>query len=107
MVASAGRDGFIRLWDFRRRSLRAEVGVGVPVLRLCHHAGTGLLAAACEDHVIRMYDMEVGPACTAYTAAPLPTPRLCCRAPLHAPACASPAPTCAPALPMTTKLAPV
>ena len=33
--------------------------VGVPIARVCHHAGTGLLAAACEDHVIRMYDMEV------------------------------------------------
>lgn len=33
--------------------------VGVPVKRVCNHPGTGLLAAACGDHVVRMYDIEV------------------------------------------------
>ncbi len=32
--------------------------VGVPISRLCHHPTTGLLAAACDDLVIRMYDVE-------------------------------------------------
>ncbi len=27
--------------------------------RVCNHPGTGLLAAACGDHVVRMYDVEV------------------------------------------------
>lgn len=33
--------------------------VGAPVKRVCNHPGTGLLAAACGDHVVRMYDVEV------------------------------------------------
>jgi hypothetical protein len=32
--------------------------VGVPISRMCHHPATGLLAAACDDLVIRMYDVE-------------------------------------------------
>ena len=76
LAATAGRDGFIRIWDFKKRALKAEIRVGCPVTRVCHHAGTGLMAAACEDNVIRMYDMEVG--CTACTAAL----GLCCLA-LH------------------------
>ena len=27
--------------------------------RVCNHPGTGLMAAACGDHVVRMYDVEV------------------------------------------------
>lgn len=59
LVGTTGRDGFLRVWDLKKRSLRAEVRVGLPILRICHHAGTGLMAAACEDNVIRMYDLEV------------------------------------------------
>lgn len=60
LVATAGADGYVRVWDFKGRGLRAEIRVGAPVARVAHHAGTGLMAAACEDHVIRMYDLEVG-----------------------------------------------
>lgn len=28
LVASAGEDGFIRVWDFRKRTLKAEIKVG-------------------------------------------------------------------------------
>ena len=109
-MASAGEDGFIRVWDFRKRTLQAEIKVraccqaarssqlkrlmraarlhdampclclpllphgphrtplsnalpprqvGAPVKRVCNHPGTGLMAAACGDHVVRMYDVEV------------------------------------------------
>lgn len=62
LVATAGADGYVRVWDFKGRGLRAEIRVGAPVARVAHHAGTCLMAAACEDHVIRMYDLEVRPA---------------------------------------------
>ena len=82
LVATAGQDGFIRVWDFKKRVLKAEIRVGCPVTRVCHHAGTGLMAAACEDNVIRMYDMEVG--CTACTSSvPLHCLHLHCCLRLH------------------------
>lgn len=37
----------------------APFQVGAPMSRLCHHPSTGLLAAACDDLVIRMFDVEV------------------------------------------------
>ncbi len=37
----------------------ALLQVGVPIARMCHHPSTGLLAVACDDLVIRMYDVEV------------------------------------------------
>lgn len=58
LVATAGADGFVRVWDFKKRTLQAEIRVGAAVARVCHHPGTGLMAAACEDNVIRMFDLE-------------------------------------------------
>ena len=59
-MATTGVDGHLRAWDFRRRTLRADINLGSPVRRATNHPGTGLLAAACADNVIRMCDVQVG-----------------------------------------------
>ena len=57
-VVSAGLDGVIRVWEFGKRKLRGEMTTGSAVAKLTHHPGTGLLAAACDDLTIRMFDVE-------------------------------------------------
>lgn len=57
-TVSAGFDGTLRIWDFKKQSLVAEIPVGVSISKLVQHATTGLLAAACDDLVIRMYDID-------------------------------------------------
>lgn len=57
-VASAGLDGVLRVWDFSQREKRGEVAVGSAVAKMVHHPGTGMVALACDDLVIRMYDVE-------------------------------------------------
>ena len=57
-MASAGLDGVLRVWNFAKRTKRGEIAVGSPVGRLAHHPSTGLVALACDDLVIRMFDVE-------------------------------------------------
>lgn len=60
-VVSVGLDAALRVWEFSgKRALRAEIPTGSPATLLAHHPGTGLAAVACEDRVIRMYDVEAG-----------------------------------------------
>jgi hypothetical protein len=37
-----------------------ELKVGSPVARMARHANSALLAVACDDLSIRMFDVEVG-----------------------------------------------
>lgn len=37
----------------------AELAVGSPVVRLARHPHSALLAVACDDLTIRMFDIEV------------------------------------------------
>ncbi|KAG2482597.1 hypothetical protein HYH03_018481 [Edaphochlamys debaryana] len=59
MMASAGLDGVLRVWDFRRQQLRAEVSLGQPASRLALHPGSGLAAVALADGSLRLFDVEV------------------------------------------------
>jgi U3 small nucleolar RNA-associated protein 21 len=77
-LVTAGLDGVVRSWDFAKRTLRAQADAGSPVARIAHHASTGLLAAACDDLVIRMFDVEVSQRCMrGGWAAAAGTGRLC------------------------------
>ncbi|KAK9819682.1 hypothetical protein WJX72_001066 [[Myrmecia] bisecta] len=60
LMVSCGRDGFIRVWHFKNRKMEAEIDVGQPILKMCHHHNSGLLAVATDDLTIRMYDVEAG-----------------------------------------------
>lgn len=49
-------------------SVAGELKVGSPVARMARHANSALLAVACDDLSIRMFDVEVGLAiCTDTT----------------------------------------
>lgn len=58
-LVSAGLDSTLRVWNFSgKRTLRGEISTGSSVSKLAHHPATALVAAACDDLVIRMYDVE-------------------------------------------------
>lgn len=54
VLVSAGRDGWLRMWDFKRQLLKAEVDVGVSVTKIASHPGSALVATAATDNVLRM-----------------------------------------------------
>jgi WD40 repeat protein len=100
-LVTAGLDGVLRVWDFRKQKLEGargccaplllqprhsrcerdllaaaydmqiltdtctivcfagELAVGSPVARMARHANSALLAVACDDLSIRMFDVEV------------------------------------------------
>lgn len=58
LVASAGLDAVVRVWNFPKRTLRGEISTQSPVHTIAHHPSTELLAAACDDLVIRVFDIE-------------------------------------------------
>jgi U3 small nucleolar RNA-associated protein 21 len=58
LVVTTGLDGWVRMWDFKTRELMGEVKAGSAIAKIAHHPGSGLLAAACDDLTIRMYDVE-------------------------------------------------
>jgi U3 small nucleolar RNA-associated protein 21 len=51
LLVSAGADGFLRIWDFRRQQLVAEAYAGAPIARMAMHPGTGLVAVALAGPV--------------------------------------------------------
>ncbi|KAL3149179.1 hypothetical protein ABBQ32_002010 [Trebouxia sp. C0010 RCD-2024] len=58
VLVSAGLDGQLCIWDFKRQRLQGEVGVGSGVACMAHHPATSLVALAGDDLVLRMYDVE-------------------------------------------------
>lgn len=57
VVVSGGLDGYLRFWEFGTHELvdKVEVGVGVSMLELAKD--NDLLAVACDDFVVRVYDI--------------------------------------------------
>ena len=55
-LVTAGRDGAVRLWAFKTRALLGEAQAGCPVERGVLHRGSGLLACACADAIVRVFD---------------------------------------------------
>ncbi|EIE21950.1 WD40 repeat-like protein [Coccomyxa subellipsoidea C-169] len=58
LLVTGGLDGRLRIWAFKGRQMRDEIALGSPPTHLCHHANSALLSVACDDLVIRMYDVE-------------------------------------------------
>jgi U3 small nucleolar RNA-associated protein 21 len=56
VVMTAGLDGTLRFWDFKTHALLERVELGVSVALLEQARDSELLAAACDDCVIRVYD---------------------------------------------------
>lgn len=57
-LATAGLDGMIKWWNFRTHALVAVVDCGSAVSRFEGARAAGLLAAACDDGVVRVYDAK-------------------------------------------------
>ncbi|KAJ8603701.1 hypothetical protein CTAYLR_000175 [Chrysophaeum taylorii] len=55
-VATAGLDGSLKWWDFRRHFLVAVVDCGQPVARIEGARSANLIAVACDDGVIRLVE---------------------------------------------------
>ncbi|KAG5175907.1 hypothetical protein JKP88DRAFT_351333 [Tribonema minus] len=55
-VASGGLDGKVIFWDFQTHQALAEIATGAGVSQLELVRDSGLLAAACDDSVVRIYD---------------------------------------------------
>jgi WD40 repeat protein len=61
LLASAGRDGTVQIWDLRTgRALRTLSGHAGPVLSVAFHPGVQLLAAAAEDGTVILWDFNTG-----------------------------------------------
>lgn len=55
-VATASLDGTIKWWDFSKHGLKATTEVGAPVARLEGARPANLVAAACDDGVVRVFE---------------------------------------------------
>lgn len=56
-LVSAGVDGKIKFWGFTKHELRYEVDVGSPISQMELHRDSNLLCVACDDQVLRLYDV--------------------------------------------------
>lgn len=54
ILTSAGHDGVLRVWDFKKQTLLREIPVESPPGRLASRSGTALVAVASADLVLRM-----------------------------------------------------
>ncbi|CAG9464933.1 unnamed protein product [Pedinophyceae sp. YPF-701] len=59
-AVSAGRDGVLRVWAFKRRALLREVACGSPVVHMKHHRPSSLVALAGADLALRVADFAAG-----------------------------------------------
>lgn len=53
-LITSGQDGWLRIWNFKQQSLKYEVHVGSPIMRLSANPSTALVAIAAADHVLRV-----------------------------------------------------
>src|SRR6185436_12952208 len=60
LLASAGLDGTVRLWDLASGELRHLARQGRDLLCLAGHAGRGLVASGGLDRSLRLYDGASG-----------------------------------------------
>lgn len=58
LLVTAGADGALRVWDFRKQKLHAELPLGSSATHLVLHPGSGLAAVACVDRTVRLVDIE-------------------------------------------------
>ena len=53
-LVSAGFDGWLRCWEFKKCRMGLEIQVGSAISKLAAHPGTALIAVAADDLVLRM-----------------------------------------------------
>jgi U3 small nucleolar RNA-associated protein 21 len=56
LLVSAGHDGCVKLWDVHTRACIATLRTGSPVAKLAVAIDSALVAAACDDHAILVFD---------------------------------------------------
>ncbi|TDH74233.1 hypothetical protein CCR75_001471 [Bremia lactucae] len=56
-LVSAGIDGVLKFWGFQKHELRDEIDVGSPISQMELHRDSNLLGVACDDQVLRLYDV--------------------------------------------------
>lgn len=64
-MLSTGLDGVLAVWDFRSHRLLHAVHLGSPIAQAILQRESGLLAAACDDFVVRLYDANISDAGSA------------------------------------------
>ncbi|KAF1784390.1 Porphobilinogen deaminase, dipyrromethane cofactor binding site [Phytophthora cactorum] len=55
-LVSAGIDGKLKFWGFKKHELRYEIDVGSPISQMELHRDSNLLCVACDDQVLRLSD---------------------------------------------------
>ncbi|KAF8055387.1 WDR36 [Scenedesmus sp. PABB004] len=58
LLVTAGADGALLTWDFRKQAPAGALALGAPAARLALHAGSGLAAVALDDHRLVLVDIE-------------------------------------------------
>ncbi|ETL24756.1 hypothetical protein L916_21299 [Phytophthora nicotianae] len=56
-LVSAGIDGKLKFWGFKKHELRYEIDIGSPISQMELHRDSNLLCVACDDQVLRLYDV--------------------------------------------------
>jgi U3 small nucleolar RNA-associated protein 21 len=56
-LVSAGIDGKLKFWGFKKHELRFEIDVGSPISQMELHRDSNLLCVACDDQVLRLFDV--------------------------------------------------
>uniref|UniRef100_K3W5I7 Small-subunit processome Utp21 domain-containing protein n=1 Tax=Globisporangium ultimum (strain ATCC 200006 / CBS 805.95 / DAOM BR144) TaxID=431595 RepID=K3W5I7_GLOUD len=57
-IVSGGIDGKLKFWDFRNHGLVYELNIDSPISQMELHRDSNLLSVACDDQVIRVYDIS-------------------------------------------------
>ena len=57
IMTTTGLDGCLKVWDFRSHLLQHSIQLGSPI-GSAHLSSNGLLTCACDDFVLRVYDVS-------------------------------------------------
>ncbi|XP_076926434.1 uncharacterized protein LOC143589601 [Bidens hawaiensis] len=57
LMISAGYNGDIKIWSFKRREMRSKLEVGCSVVKIIYNHSNGLLATVTDDLIIRIFDI--------------------------------------------------
>lgn len=56
-MISGSYDCYVKVWDFKEGKKRSGWSVGSPLVKMEFHRGSGLVATAADDMVVRVYDI--------------------------------------------------
>ncbi|XP_076941049.1 uncharacterized protein LOC143610452 [Bidens hawaiensis] len=57
LMISAGYNGDIKVWSFKRREMKSKLEVGCNVVKIIYNRSNGLLATVTDDLIIRIFDI--------------------------------------------------